>query len=183
MRVRHGSPRSGSGRHARMHETRDAQATTLGGMAAEKSGDAAAADESWPHERFIDYLDELMASAGIASDTRLDEKSGVSQSLISRWRNAKLRPSMDNLRKIASAVGVPAVRLWVAAGHVQESDLELAEDIDFSVLPPEIRKLAVLLGDPGLSPEADAAIRAMVAAANAFAESARTGQRTGQRTG
>lgn len=81
----------------------------------------------------------------------LSRLSGVNQSLFSRWRSGLVQPGVESLRKVATVVGVPPVKLYLAAGLTDAAELGLTGPVDFTVLPAEIRELIALYLDERLS--------------------------------
>lgn len=109
--------------------------------------------EPWPRSEFLAYLDAAKKVAGIPNDAELARRAEVRSSVISRWRSGEQQPGHDNLRKVASALGVPTVNLWVAAGLVGPGDLDLVGQIDLKVLPAEFRDLIDLYDTAELNDE------------------------------
>jgi transcriptional regulator with XRE-family HTH domain len=66
---------------------------------------------------FGEWLDVTMSNQGISGRT-LAEVTGVHDSAVSRWRSGTAVPSMDSIERMASTLGVEALRLAVTAGVV-----------------------------------------------------------------
>ena len=116
----------------------------------------------WPHEKFTSYLLALMAEAGISDYAELSRLSGVNQTQFSNWRKGNSRPSHDNLSKIAPVLGTKAAVLWVVAGLVDESELDLPAPLDLTVLPREFAELLELYNDERLDDEERTFLRGSV---------------------
>lgn len=97
---------------------------------------------------FGDYLKRAMDAAGL-SIADLKRLTGISDSVISKWRNGLTIPSVENLRLVAPALGMTTRDLVVAAGHMTPDEVGLAE-------PPEPPKpparLATLQDDINAQP-------------------------------
>lgn len=103
--------------------------------------------KSWPVEEFREYLLACMKRAEIADFAELSRLTGVSQTQLSNWRYGKSQPSQGSLKKIAPALGVAPVNLYIAAGVNDHAELELAHEPDLRVGPAEFRDLAELWDD------------------------------------
>lgn len=98
--------------------------------------------KTWPVAEFQDYLRACMRAAGISGEAELAELSGVSQNQFSTWRLGRNQPTMANLRRVAPVLGVPAAKLFLAAGLMDEGELDVASGmIDPGTLPVELREL------------------------------------------
>lgn len=82
-----------------------------------------------------------MTNAGIADYAELSRLSGVSQTQLSNWRRGLAQPSRQALKKIAPALNVPPVVLYIQAGLDAEEDLALESVPDFSALPKQFHDL------------------------------------------
>lgn len=100
---------------------------------------------NWPVERFNTYLRKLMDANGIADFAVLSRLTGVTQTALSNWRRGLGRPSFEGLAQIAPTLRVKPVLLWLQAGLVSPSDLDLSAEPRFDVLPAEVRQLAETL--------------------------------------
>jgi transcriptional regulator with XRE-family HTH domain len=107
----------------------------------------------WPVEDFNQYLEALMAAKKIADRAELSRVAGIDQTQLSNWRHGKTSPSRQSLRKIAQALTVPPVNLYVAAGIDSPEDLDLSGAPDLTVLPTELRDLVDLYGSERLTEE------------------------------
>lgn len=97
--------------------------------------------DSWPRAVFVSWLDQLMESLGVQSDTQLANRVGIANSsVISNWRRGQTQPDVGNLRKLAAAARVPAVQLYTMAGRIEPSDLETAAPTE-PPMPREIQDL------------------------------------------
>lgn len=52
----------------------------------------------------------------------LAEKTGISQTVLSRWNSGKTAPTIDNLRPVAEALNLPLLELVVRAGLLTEEE-------------------------------------------------------------
>lgn len=95
--------------------------------------------KTWPVAEFQEYLRALMDAAGIVDFAELSRRSGVGQWQFSTWKQGKNQPSVTNLRRIAPVLGVPLVKLQLAAGLAAEDELDLSDQVDLTVLPAELR--------------------------------------------
>jgi transcriptional regulator with XRE-family HTH domain len=71
----------------------------------------------------VDRNHELDTLAGLA------QKSGISQSVISRWSRGETTPSVENARALAQALHRPLLEVLVAAGIVTEEEAAVAGNI------------------------------------------------------
>lgn len=118
--------------------------------------------KSWPVEEFQAYLLACMERAGIADYAVLSRMTGVSQTQLSNWRYGKSQPSQPSLKKIAPALGVAPVNLYIAAGVNDSEELELSSRPDLRVGPREFQDLAELWDDPRLTDEQRSFVRRSV---------------------
>jgi transcriptional regulator with XRE-family HTH domain len=89
------------------------------------------ADELEP-SGFGQYLDGLLKLAKL-SNADVDRMTGIHHSIIAKWRTSKTSPSMDRLRPLADALGIPRVIMFIRAGLMEAEDVnisQLALDID-----------------------------------------------------
>jgi transcriptional regulator with XRE-family HTH domain len=121
------------------------------------------AEPAWPYREFREYLRSLMEAAGIQDHVDLYRASGVAQSVFSRWDRGESQPSRANLRKVATALNVPAAKLFVAAGLMNSDELDMSGMIDPSTLPAEIRDFIALYLDGGLTADQQRYARQTVA--------------------
>lgn len=98
----------------------------------------------WPHEEFRDYLLALMEEKGISDYAELSRRSGVGQWQFSQWTRGLAQPSTKSLRKLAPALGVTPVKLFLVAGLNDAAELELGHEPDLRVGPAEFVALAEL---------------------------------------
>lgn len=115
--------------------------------------------KSWPYEQFDDYVRALMLARGIENYAELSRLTGVSQNQFSNWRRGLAQPSATTLKRIAPALAVLPVKLFVMAGLTEEEDLDLSQELDWTALPAPFaalrevyeRAVAVGRGDEVLS--------------------------------
>lgn len=117
---------------------------------------------TWPRDSFIAYLGNLMDRAGIRDYAQLSRITGVNASQFSNWQNGVAQPSLPNLTRIAPALNVAPVALWLAAGLVTADELDLSGQVDLTVLPHEFRALVDLYNARGRTDEQRAQIRAHI---------------------
>lgn len=103
------------------------------------------ADSSWPAETFNRYLGNLMKASGIADYAELSRLSGVNQTNLSNYKLGRAQPSIEILNRLADVLQVKPVLLWIQAGRVSPSDLDLSGEPRFEVAPPEVRELAAIV--------------------------------------
>lgn len=72
------------------------------------------------------YLRKAMAAKGLGA-ADLARATGVNQSLISRWLKDEIAPSVENLRRVSKALGIPLLDLLVAAGHVEPGEARMRD--------------------------------------------------------
>lgn len=70
-------------------------------------------------------LRETRLASGF-SQSMLERKSGVPKSMLSRYENGHLLPSMRTLRRLADAIGIPAASLLDSDPSLISLDRELA---------------------------------------------------------
>jgi transcriptional regulator with XRE-family HTH domain len=88
----------------------------------------------------------------IATPSELGRRSGVDQSLISRWLRDGTQPTVPALRRLAPVLGASVLELLVVAGHLEPDEVDLdrlpaAQPVD------EADVVDLLADDPTLSPE------------------------------
>lgn len=72
---------------------------------------------------FANWLDMTMENMG-TSNRDLASMVGVHDSVVSRWRSGRTKPTMENLDKIASALDVDVVRLAATAGYMDSHHID-----------------------------------------------------------
>lgn len=82
------------------------------------------------------YLRHAMDSAKLTA-ADLGRAAGVANSVVSRWFRGSV-PSIENLRLLSPALGVPMRELVVAAGHLLPEEVGLAEMPQAPGPPPDI---------------------------------------------
>ena len=87
-----------------------------------------------------------MRSAGL-TQAELARRSGLAESMVSRWLRGLNQPDVPNLRRVRPVLGVPMLELIVAAGFLS---LEEAELQDAPEPPVPVR---VGLSTDGLTPD------------------------------
>lgn len=107
--------------------------------------------KAWPVVEFQEYLRALMDAAGIADFAELHRRTGVGQWQFSTWKQGKNQPSAASLRRIAPALNVSPLKLFLAAGVNDAEELDLSGQPDLTVLPDEIRDLIALYLDERIS--------------------------------
>lgn len=95
-----------------------------------------------PHMDFATWLDTHMRDRGL-TPADLATAAGLAQSVVSRWRTGRVRPSVDNIRAAAHALRVPVVDGLIAAGILSPDD----------IAPPTAEVTAASLSDEELIEE------------------------------
>ena len=67
-----------------------------------------------------------MRSAGL-TQAELARRSGLAESMVSRWLRGLNRPDVPNLRRVRPVLGVPMLELMVAAGYLSLEEAELQD--------------------------------------------------------
>lgn len=93
-------------------------------------------------DTFGAYLTQAMDAAGL-SQADLKRQTGISDSIISKWRRDQATPSIENLRLLAPVLGVTTRDLVVRAGHMLPEEVGLAEPPE----PPEPYRRLVSIED------------------------------------
>lgn len=120
--------------------------------------------KAWPVAEFQDYLRALMAAAGVADFAELSRRTGVGQWQFSTWKQGRNQPSAASLRRLAPALNVSPIKLFLAAGVNDAEELDLSAQPDLTVLPTEIGDLIALYEDPKTSDEQRSFLRRSLAA-------------------
>jgi transcriptional regulator with XRE-family HTH domain len=72
------------------------------------------------------YLEAAMRSAGL-TQAELARRSGLAESMVSRWLRGLNQPDVPNLRRVRPVLGVTMLELLVAAGHVTLEEAQLRD--------------------------------------------------------
>ncbi len=72
------------------------------------------------------YLESAMRSAGL-TQAELARRSGLAESMVSRWLRGLNQPDVPNLRRVRPVLGVPMLELIVAAGYLSLEEAELRD--------------------------------------------------------
>jgi transcriptional regulator with XRE-family HTH domain len=67
-----------------------------------------------------------MHSAGL-TQAELARRSGLAESMVSRWLRGLNQPDVPNLRRVRPVLGVPMLELIVAAGYLSLEEAELQD--------------------------------------------------------
>ena len=67
-----------------------------------------------------------MRSAGL-TQAELARRSGLAESMVSRWLRGLNQPDVPNLRRVGPVLGVPMLELIVAAGYLTLEEAELQD--------------------------------------------------------
>lgn len=78
------------------------------------------------------YLESAIRSSGL-TQAELARRSGLAESMVSRWLRGLNQPDVPNLRRVRPVLGVPMLELLVAAGHVTLEEAQLRDAPE----PPE----------------------------------------------
>lgn len=78
------------------------------------------------NEGWAAYVRKRMDDMKVSGPSDLARRSGVDQSVISRWLNEGRTPTVDALRRLAKPLDTSLLELMVAAGHLtrEEADAE-----------------------------------------------------------
>jgi transcriptional regulator with XRE-family HTH domain len=87
-----------------------------------------------------------MRSAGL-TQAELARRSGLAESMVSRWLRGLNQPDVPNLRRVRPVLGVPMLELIVAAGYLSLEEAELQD------APEPPAPLRVGLSTEGLTAE------------------------------
>lgn len=94
------------------------------------------------NESFVEYLEGHLARRNWTID-QLAEKSGMSPSVIFRWRHGYV-PNIKNARLFAKAVGVPVLDVLIKSGQITREEaggkLFTLDEIDTPVLARELTR-------------------------------------------
>jgi transcriptional regulator with XRE-family HTH domain len=85
------------------------------------------------------WLEERMSLLGYRSNSDLARESGVPDSVLSRWRNAGTRPSLEQVGRLQPALQAPLLELLVAAGHLTPDEAKLTAMSSPVRLPRDVR--------------------------------------------
>jgi transcriptional regulator with XRE-family HTH domain len=77
---------------------------------------------------FAAFLRHAMNSAGYVSAAELSRASGVGEPVLNKWLSNRTQPTIELLRKVAPAIGVPLLELLVAAGRMTAIEAGLEAD-------------------------------------------------------
>lgn len=69
----------------------------------------------------------LSAISDNAPGARIAERTGIPDSTVSRWFSGKAKPRPDQVVTVARAYGLSPLQGLIAAGYLQEGDVETAE--------------------------------------------------------
>jgi len=72
------------------------------------------------------YLESAMRSAGL-TQAELARRSGLAESMVSRWLRGLNQPDVPNLRRVGPVLGVSMLELVVAAGYLSLEEAELQD--------------------------------------------------------
>jgi transcriptional regulator with XRE-family HTH domain len=72
------------------------------------------------------YLESAMRSAGL-TQAELARRTGLAESMVSRWLRGLNQPDVPNLRRVGPVLGVPMLELIVAAGYLTLEEAELRD--------------------------------------------------------
>jgi transcriptional regulator with XRE-family HTH domain len=72
------------------------------------------------------YLEAAMQTSGL-SQAELARRSGIAESMISRWLRGVNQPDVPNLRRVRPVLGVSMLELLVAAGHLTLEESQLRD--------------------------------------------------------
>jgi transcriptional regulator with XRE-family HTH domain len=84
------------------------------------------------------YLESAIRSSGL-TQAELARRSGLAESMVSRWLRGLNQPDVPNLRRVRPVLGVPMLELLVAAGHVTLEEAQLRDAPE----PPALVRVGV----------------------------------------
>ena len=94
------------------------------------------------HQGFVEYLEAHLARHNWTVD-QLAEKSGMSPSVIFRWRHGFV-PNIKNARLFAKAVGVPVMDVLIKSGQITREEagagLFTLDEVETPVLARELTR-------------------------------------------
>lgn len=79
------------------------------------------------------FLGQRMRDCGLDTNRDLARASGVPESVISRWRNQGVTPSVEQLRRLRAPLELSILELLVAAGYLSAEEAAVPEPV---LLPP-----------------------------------------------
>jgi transcriptional regulator with XRE-family HTH domain len=94
------------------------------------------------------WLGARMAATGFESNSDLARRTGVPDSVISRWRTSGTVPSIGQLRRLQQALQVSLLELLVAAGHLSADEAGITSFTEPVRVPRDTR--AAIRNDPAL---------------------------------
>lgn len=75
---------------------------------------------------FGEWIGFKMYECGYRNDMALATELGVSHATISRWKNNKAIPDVEQLRRLAPLLRTPLPQLLILAGHASAEEMETA---------------------------------------------------------
>lgn len=72
------------------------------------------------------YLESAIRSSGL-TQAELARRSGLAESMVSRWLRGLNQPDVPNLRRVRPVLGVTMLELLVAAGHLTLEEAQLRD--------------------------------------------------------
>jgi transcriptional regulator with XRE-family HTH domain len=83
------------------------------------------------------YLESALRSSGL-TQAELARRSGLAESMVSRWLRGLNQPDVPNLRRVRPVLGVPMLELIVAAGYLSLEEAELQDTPEPPAAPAEV---------------------------------------------
>jgi transcriptional regulator with XRE-family HTH domain len=93
------------------------------------------------------YLESALRSSGL-TQAELARRSGLAESMVSRWLRGLNQPDVPNLRRVRPVLGVPMLELIVAAGYLSLEEAELQD-----VPEPPTAPVRTGISTEGLTPD------------------------------
>lgn len=97
---------------------------------------------------FGEWLDERISEVGL-SQAELSERSGVSESQLSRYRRGQTIPDPATLRKLASHLDASFDQMMIIAGHTPGDEKAAAKTYTVRTEDPKIHRLIRIAKDTG----------------------------------
>ena len=96
------------------------------------------------------FLGRRMRESGLDTNRDLARASGVPESVISRWRNQGVTPSVEQLRRLREPLEITILELLVAAGYLTAAEAALPQPV---IAPPRRGGVADAIAEDPALPE------------------------------
>ena len=81
----------------------------------------------------ISWPSYLAAISDNAPGARIAERTGIPDSTVSRWFSGKAKPRPDQVVTVARAYGLSPLQGLIAAGYLEEGDVETPEPLGVEI--------------------------------------------------